>query len=92
MESLTTKESVLEKLTDICREGKKCTSTVALYLECQLPLPYVHLISWVINLYQVTLAIVSGMIVACALDQENEQAVVIQFVIFLYTTLFIKEP
>ena len=61
-----------------------------MYLESQLPLPYVHLICIITNLYQVLthtistplfevlIAIISGIIISCSIAQEDDQTVVSQ--------------
>jgi len=84
----------LEQLTDICREGRNASSLVSLHLECQLPLPYVHLIALVVNLYQVVLALVSGMVCVAAYETTDPskygmQVLIIQIIQFvLYCIIY----
>jgi len=78
----------LEQLTDICREGRNASSLVSLHLECQLPLPYVHLIALVVNLYQVVLALVSGMVCVAAYETTDPskfgtQVLIVQIIQFI---------
>jgi len=87
IESCTAKgilpEDRLVHFTDMCREGRKACGLITLHLTCQLPLPYVHLICIVINLYQTVLAFTSGMIICTAVLDNNEQEIIVQIVRFL---------
>lgn len=89
-----------EHFAEICRGGRKASSLVTLHIECQLPLPYVHLICFVINLYQVIFSFVSGIIVVGAYSQghtatngtliiDGTQRMVVQVIIFfLYNVIY----
>jgi len=82
-------EDRLEHFTEICREGRAASSLVSLHLECQLPLPYVHLIALVINLYQVVLALAMGIICAVSFDQEDDQRLILSVIVFvLYCVIY----
>lgn len=82
-------EDRLEHFTEICREGRAASSLVSLHLECQLPLPYVHLIALVINLYQVVLALAMGIICAASFDQEDDQRLILSVIVFvLYCVIY----
>jgi len=79
----------LEHFTEICREGRAASSLVSLHLECQLPLPYVHLIALVINLYQVVLAFLSGMICAASWANDDQQKLILSVIVFvLYCVIY----
>eukprot|EP00493_Phyllostaurus_siculus_P025428 UN25772 len=40
-----------EQITEICREARRAGGCCMLHIDCQLPLPYVHLICLMTNLY-----------------------------------------
>jgi hypothetical protein len=89
IEDKTLPEDRLEHFTEICREGRAASSLVSLHLECQLPLPYVHLIALVINLYQVVLALAMGIICAASFDQDDDQRLILSVIVFvLYCVIY----
>merc|ERR1719445_1638401 len=72
-----------EHFAEICRAGRRACSLTALHIRCQLPLPYVHLICIVINLYQTILAFTSGMIICTAEETDLHQEILLQIARFL---------
>ena len=50
-----------EQMAELCREGRAAAGLVLLHIDCQLPLPYVHLVCLITNVYQVT-------VISCSSD------------------------
>lgn len=77
------------QFTEICRTGRKSANLVLTHLECQLPLPYVHLVCFITNVYQFTIAFTSGIVAAAAWEQEEEQIVATQIVFWQFFRGFV---
>jgi len=79
----------LEHFTEICRAGRRASGLTMLHIRCQLPLPYVHLICIVVNLYQTILAFTSGMIICAAEETDLPQEIILQVArFFLYCIIY----
>jgi len=83
MEAEILPDDRLEHFTEICRAGRQASGSVMLHIRCQLPLPYVHLICIVVNLYQTILAFTSGMIICTAEETDLHQEIILQIARFL---------
>lgn len=62
---------LFEFSAEIARQGRAAGNLVLTHIETPLPLPYVHLVCIMVNLYQVCFAIVTGIVVAHARDEVH---------------------
>merc|ERR1712066_560241 len=58
-------------------------NTIHTYLDTQLPFPYVHLITFIVNVQNLTLAVKCGAAFAVAMAQDNVEVMVGQVIIVL---------
>merc|ERR1711920_1199495 len=66
-------------LVTVGRRATQCTST---YVSSQVPMPYVHLISFLVNLFQLLLAMITGVLAFGYAEDKPEEAIT-QCLIFL---------
>jgi len=78
-----------EQMAEICREGRAAASLVLLHIDCQLPLPYVHLVCLMTNLYQFIFALVTGIVFSAGFYHDEGQKSIEQTLqFFMFVTVY----
>jgi len=74
-----------EQMAELCREGRAAAGLVLLHIDCQLPLPYVHLVCLMTNVYQFLFAVITGIVFSAGFYKDEIQVVIeqcLQFYLF----------
>lgn len=72
-----------EQMAELCREGRAAAGLVLLHIDCQLPLPYVHLVCLMTNVYQFLFAVITGIVFSAGFYKDEIQTVIEQCLQFL---------